>query len=110
VIEPSFGTLLIAAVGAAPLTAPSLLPAGDAAVALSAIAAGAEEEDCMAFGAEAKPLPQHYLIESRHASSRDWTTAVAPWQVRTSLFVVISRRLPYRSPAAPTAGFRLFPA
>ena len=37
----------------------------------------------------------------------DWTTAVTPWQVITSLFVVTSRRLPYRNPAARTAGSRL---
>jgi len=68
VIEPPFGALLVAAVGAAPLPAPGLLPAGDTAVALSAIAAGAEEEDCLAFGTEAKPLPQHHFVEGRHPS------------------------------------------
>ena len=57
VIEPPFRTLLVAAVGAAPLTKSGLLAAGDAAIALSAITAGAEEERGAAVGVQAKPLP-----------------------------------------------------
>jgi len=54
-IEPAFGTLLMAAVGATPLTKPGLRAACDAAIPLPAIAARAQEEDGAAFPAHAEP-------------------------------------------------------
>jgi hypothetical protein len=57
VIKPSFRTLLVTTVGAAPLATSSSLAARQAAVALSAITPGAEEESRAAFRVQAKPLP-----------------------------------------------------
>ena len=69
-IEPSFRTLLVAAVGAAPLAKSGLLAAGQAAVALSAITVRAEKESRAAFAGQAKPLPQNHFARNRHASSQ----------------------------------------
>jgi hypothetical protein len=66
-IEPSFRTLLVPAIGAAPLTEASLPAAGEAAIALSAVAVGTEKKDRAAFAAQAKPLPEKYLPRNRHA-------------------------------------------
>jgi hypothetical protein len=57
VIEPSFQTPLVTTVGAAPLAKSGSLAARQAAVSLSAITAGAEEESRAAFRVHAKPLP-----------------------------------------------------
>ena len=69
-IEPSFRTLLVTTVGASPLAKSGSLAADNAAVALSAITACAEEESRAAFRVQTKPLPQNYFIESRHPSSQ----------------------------------------
>ena len=58
VVQPSFRTVLVSAVGASPLTDSGLFPAGDAAVALAAVATRAKEENSAAFAGPAKPLPQ----------------------------------------------------
>jgi hypothetical protein len=55
VIEPSFGTLLVPAIGAPPLLDSGSLAASQAAVALPAITARAEKEHCPAFISEANP-------------------------------------------------------
>jgi len=109
VVQPSFRTVLVSAVGASPLTDSGLFPAGDAAVALAAVATRAKEENSAAFAGQAKPLPQNYFVERRHPSSQreGWTTVVASCQVRTSLLVVTLRRSPKRNPVAPTTGFPL---
>jgi hypothetical protein len=93
--------LLVSAVGASVLTDSGLFPAGDAAVALAAVATGAKEENSAAFAGQAKPLPQNYFVERRHPSSQQegWTTVVASCQVRTSLLVVTPRRSPKREPS-----------
>jgi hypothetical protein len=69
-VVPSFFTLLIPAVGATPLMEPGLSAAGEAAIALSAIAAGAEEKDREAFTARASPSPENHFAQNRHASSQ----------------------------------------
>ena len=58
-IEPAFGALLVAAVGAAALAAAGLGAAGEAAIALSAVAVFADPEDRLtaAAAAAADPLP-----------------------------------------------------
>ncbi len=66
-IEASFRALLMAAIGGAPLTQTRLLPTRIAAIALSAIAFGAEKEQGAAFGHKAKPLPQNHFAVRRHA-------------------------------------------
>ena len=70
-IEPSFGALLVAAVGAPPLLAAGLLAALVAAVAMSAIAVRADEENRVAVLTKANPLPQNrFAMNRRHASSQ----------------------------------------
>ena len=69
-IEPSFGTLLVPAIGAAPLTAAGLLAAVEAAVALSAITVGTNEEYGVARAAQANPLPENHFAMHRHACSQ----------------------------------------
>jgi hypothetical protein len=86
-IEPSFGALLVAPVGAPPLLAPGLFAALGTAVAVSTIAVCADEENRLAALSKAEPLPQNrFAVYHCHASSQagDWTTAVVSWQVRTS--------------------------
>ena len=69
-IEPSFGTLLMPAIGAAPLAPAGLIAAGAAAIALSAITVRAEEEQGAAFLAETNPQPQNHFSLSPHAPSQ----------------------------------------
>jgi hypothetical protein len=56
VIESSFGALLVAAIGAAPLLPISLLAAQRAAVALSTVAVAADPKHFAASAASAKAL------------------------------------------------------
>jgi hypothetical protein len=73
-IEPPFGALLVAPVGVPPLLAAGLLAALGAAVAVSAIAVRADEENRVAAMTEAKPLPQNrFAVNHRHASSQAGT-------------------------------------
>jgi hypothetical protein len=71
VIEPSFGTLLVPAVGAPSLADSGMLTAKGAAVALSTIAVRADEEHCVTLANAANPLPEyHFAMNCRHASSQ----------------------------------------
>jgi hypothetical protein len=54
VVEAPFRTLLMAAIGRAPLTPTRLLPATVAAIPLTAVAFGTQEEQGTAFGGKAK--------------------------------------------------------
>jgi hypothetical protein len=70
-IEPSFGALLVAAVGAPSLVEAGTLTAWGAAVALSAIAVRADEEHCVTLATEANSLPEYrFAMNCRHASSQ----------------------------------------
>jgi hypothetical protein len=69
-IEPAFRALLVAAIGGAPLMAPGLLAAGEAAIALSPIAIRTEKEHGAACAAQAKPLPENHFAMNRHAYSQ----------------------------------------
>jgi hypothetical protein len=69
-IVPPFLALLVPAVGATPLSQPGLLPAGEAAIALSAITAAAEEKDGEALAAPASPSPENHFDQNRHACSQ----------------------------------------
>jgi hypothetical protein len=70
-IEPSFGALLVASIGAPPLLAAGLLAASLAAVAMSAIAVCADKEYRVAALTKANPLPQNrFAMNHRHASSQ----------------------------------------
>ena len=65
-IEPSFGALLVTAIGEASLADPCLPPAGEAAIALAAIATSAQKELAAAFAVPANP-PSEALARGRHA-------------------------------------------
>jgi len=69
-IEPSFRTPLMPAIGAAPLLEPGLIAARAAAIALAAITAGTEEKERAAFATQTKPLPENHFAKSRHVCSQ----------------------------------------
>jgi len=70
VIESPFRALLMSAVGAPPLMKSRLVPATEAAVALTAITAGTEKKDRATFAAATNPSPQNGLAVNRHARLR----------------------------------------
>jgi ERCC4-related helicase len=67
-IEPSFRALLMSTIRQSPLLLTGLMPAGETAIALSMIAAGANEEKGAAFTGATKPLPENHFVSFRHAS------------------------------------------
>jgi hypothetical protein len=70
-IEPSFRAPLVAPVGGPPLPPASLVAALGAAVAVSAIAVRADEENRLAALTKAEPLPKNrFAVNRRHASSQ----------------------------------------
>jgi hypothetical protein len=69
-VEPSFRTLLVAAIGAAPLMEPGLIAAGQAAIALSAITTRTEKKQRATIAAQANPPPENHFARNRHASSQ----------------------------------------
>ena len=70
-IEPSFGTPLVAPVGGSPLLAAGLFAALGTAVAMAAVTVRADEENRLAALTKAKPLPQNrFAVNHRHASSQ----------------------------------------
>ena len=70
-VEPPFGTILVASVGAPPLLPAGLLAALIAAVAVSAVAVRADEENRVAALTKANSLPQNrFAMSHRHASSQ----------------------------------------
>ena len=112
-IEPSFGTLLVPAVGAPSLVDSGMLTAEGAAVALSTIAVRADEENCATLATEANPLPEHrFAMNCRHASSQagldNGDSFVAGWN--RSVWFYLSKGCRTRNPAALTAGFHPLPA
>jgi hypothetical protein len=66
-IEPSFRTLLVPAVGGASLPLSGLLAAGGAAIALSAITVRAEEKYGVTLAAQTNPQPENRFALHRHA-------------------------------------------
>ena len=70
-IKPSFGALLVTAVGAPSLMDTGSLTALGTAVALSAIAVPADEEHRVTLVTEANSLPEYrFAMNCRHASSQ----------------------------------------
>ncbi len=69
-VQPSFETPLMAAVGAAPLLETCFGTAGGAAIALSAITMLTDPEHCVTSAAVANPLPENRFAMSRHARHR----------------------------------------
>ena len=73
-IEPPFGTLLVAPVGVPPLLMAGLFAALGTAVAMAAVTVRADEENRLAALPKAKPLPQNrFAVNHRHASSQAGT-------------------------------------
>jgi len=73
-IEPSFGTPLVASVGGSPLLAAGLFAALSTAVAVPAVTVRADEENLLAALTKANPLPQNrFAVNHRHASSQAGT-------------------------------------
>jgi len=84
-IQPSFPTLLVAAVGAAPLLEPGCGTASRAAIALSVIAVWADPEHRRASTATANPLTESHFAMNRHARPQaGMDNGNRSWQVRTS--------------------------
>jgi hypothetical protein len=85
VIEPAFGTLLIAAVGLPVLPAPGFGAARRAAVALSAIAMCTNPEHRLASLAAANALPENRFSVNRHPPRQaDFDNGNRSCQGRTS--------------------------
>jgi hypothetical protein len=70
VIESPFRALLMSAVGVPPLMEPSLVPATEAAIALTPITVGTEKKDGVTLAAAANPSPQNRFAVNRHAHSQ----------------------------------------
>jgi hypothetical protein len=86
VVEPTFPTLLIAAVRSAVLPAPGFGAARRAAIALSAITMLTDPEHRLTSTAAASPLPQNHFAITCHARlRRGLDKGSRSWQVRTSL-------------------------
>jgi len=67
-IEPTFQTPLVTAVGASELAKPRLAPACQAAIPLSTITLRTEKEGYAAIAGQANPKPQNHFARNRHAS------------------------------------------
>jgi hypothetical protein len=66
VIEPSFRTPLVPAIGAAPLLATGGFAARQTAIAVSAITMRADEEYCATARARTEPLPENHFAMCCH--------------------------------------------
>jgi hypothetical protein len=69
-VQPSFETPLMAAVGAAPLLEACCGTASGAAIALAAITVPADPEHGMTSATAANPLPENRFAMKRHAANR----------------------------------------
>lgn len=86
VVEPAFGTLLIAAVGRPVLPAPGFGAARRAAITLSAIAMCTNPEHRLASLAAANALPENHFSMNRHPPTQaDFDKGNSSCQGRTSL-------------------------
>lgn len=66
-VEPSFGALLMSAIGTAPLIKSGLLATGLAAIALTTVTVRTQKEYGAAIFAQANSQPKHYFAVNRHA-------------------------------------------
>jgi hypothetical protein len=84
-IQPSFRTPLMPAVGAASLLQACCGPASGTAITLAAIAMLTDPEHSMTSAAAADPLPENRFAMKRHARhGRGLDNSNGSWQVRTS--------------------------
>jgi len=84
-VQPSFRSALVTAVGATPLLQTGRGAASRAAIALSAVTMPAEAEHGMTSAANA--LPENRFARNRHARRRGLDNGNASWQVRISFDV-----------------------
>ena len=105
-VEPAFGTLLIAAVGRPVLQAPGFAAARRAAIALPAIAICTNPEQCLASLATANALPENQLSMNRHPPMQaDFDNGNGSCQGRTSLDGDLLMKVGELEPAASNSGF-----
>ena len=110
VVEFSQGTLLVASIGFAQLTAASPFTAGLAAVALSAIAVAANVENLAASCGMARPLSEDELQGPTVLSRRrDSTTAPMSWHPRSDFGVGSFTELSVLGPDRYSGRGLLFP-
>jgi hypothetical protein len=84
-VQSSFRTPLVPAVGAASLPEAGFSAASGAAIAVSAIAVRTDPEHRVATTAAANPLPENHFAMSRHPCLRaGLDNGNRSWQVRTS--------------------------
>ena len=69
-IEPAFGASLVPPIGVAPLPEPRAVTAGEAAIALAAVAVQAEPEHGKASLRAANPLPENDFAVIVHLPSQ----------------------------------------
>jgi hypothetical protein len=84
VVEPAFHALLVASIGTPPLLPAGVCAAPFAAIAMSAIAVGADEKHGVALLTETDSLKENrFAVSLRHASSQaeldNGTRFVAGW-------------------------------
>jgi hypothetical protein len=91
-VQLSFVTSLVAAIGTAPLLAAGMGAAGEAAISLPAITMLTDPEDRMASAAAANPLTENYFAMNRHARPQTGLdNGSRSWQVRKHLRCVVTR-------------------
>jgi hypothetical protein len=89
-IQLSFRTRLVSAIGRAALPPPCRCAASRTAIALPAVTVRTNEEQHVAGAAQTEPRPQSRfaMYSYRHAPGvRALTTAIRSWEVRTSFDV-----------------------
>jgi hypothetical protein len=87
-IQSSFRTRLVSAVGCPALPPPRRCAASHAAIALPAVTVRTNEEQHIAGAAQTEPRPQNRLAMYSHAPGvRALTTAIRSWEFRTSFDV-----------------------
>jgi len=102
-IEPAFRALLVPCISASPLLPAGLLATGGAAIAMSTVAVGADEEHGVALLAETESLQEYrFAVSLRHASSQAGTRQRHSLHGRLEppLFGLPDEGLPNRNPAA----------
>ena len=102
-VQASFFTSLMPAVGAAPLILAGLAAALRAAIPMAAVAMRADIENRVTVQTAARPLPEVRVVMShrRHRYERGWTTTVWLCQLRTSLFGLTSQGFAAESGTLP---------
>jgi len=112
-IEPAFGTPLVAAVGISALLTPGFQSARRAAIALSPITVRANPEHRLASLTAANPLPENHFFLNRHPPTRTgFDNGNGSCQGRTSFeWWPLYEGRQVRTPLLPTAGFSpVFPS